>query len=62
MELGGYSWERAGRIWYEAATSEVGVRCSFSHFAKRTVELASRLPRDVSAAVHAWRSVGLSVS
>jgi len=64
MELGGYSWERAGQIWYEAATSELGVRCSFSHFAQRTVDAAHRLldAQPGIATAHAWRSVGVAVS
>jgi len=61
MELGGHWWERAGRIWYEAATSELGVRCSFSHFAQRTVDAANRLlgGQQAAAGPQAWHLVGV---
>jgi len=64
MELGGHSWERAGRIWYEAATGELGTRCSFGKFAERTMGIAqSAFGDDANAAVtKAWHGVGISTA
>ena len=63
--LGGHSWERAGRIWYEALTSgEVDARTDFAGFAAATVAAASRsFPGDAaveSAVAEAWAQVGVA--
>jgi Zn-dependent metalloprotease len=63
--IGGFSWEGAGLIWYAALTSgrlERGAR--FSEFATLTVEQAARLfpGSDAADAVaDAWGQVGLPV-
>ena len=61
MELGGHSWDVAGQIWYEAITTDLGVRCSFSHFATRTRQVAERRfdANVVKAVGDAWGRVGL---
>ena len=66
-ELGGYSWERAGRIWYDALTAgEVGTETDFVGFARATIQSAQRLFSGdagvVAAVTGAWSSVGVLVA
>ena len=63
LAIGGHSWERTGRVWYEALTSaEVGAQTHFTGFAEATVAAAGRLfpdeevPNQVRAA---WIEVGV---
>ena len=58
--LGGYSWERAGRLWFGALTSSaVGPDTGFAEFARATVAAAGddRGLRDVVG--RAWAEVGV---
>lgn len=60
--LGGYSWEKAGKIWYAAMTdNRVLPHCLFSDFAGLTVEHAERMfGPEVKALVHkGWLDVGV---
>ena len=42
--LGGHSWERAGRIWYEALLDpRTTATTQFADFARTTVQVADRL-------------------
>jgi Zn-dependent metalloprotease len=64
VAIGGYSWQKAGRIWYEALTgSGPQPNMKMKQFAQRTRKLAKTLfPRDpaTSGAVDkAWKAVGL---
>ena len=64
-KIGGYSWEQAGRTWYDAITSgEVGGQTDFLGFARATVSSATRLfPDDPRVADHvraAWTEVGVA--
>jgi Zn-dependent metalloprotease len=65
--MGGYAWEKAGRIWYETLRDS-GLRpnTGFRRFAKLTVATAGRLygPGSVEQAIvaDAWTSVGIAVS
>ncbi len=63
--LGGNSWERAGRIWYDALTAgEVTADSDFAAFAAATVSSATRLfPDDAEPprlVADAWAEVGLA--
>jgi Zn-dependent metalloprotease len=61
-DLGGYSWEKAGKIWYSALCSgKLGLNCTFEEFALITVEIAMQdFGIDVSETVkHAWEKVGV---
>ncbi len=40
VELGGKSWERAGRIWYRALTEQLGRTATFINAASATVQAA----------------------
>jgi hypothetical protein len=64
VALGGQSWQRAGRVWYDALTAgEVGADADFDTFARATVRSAERLfagdPAVREAVVRAWTTVGL---
>lgn len=64
VDLGGFAWEKAGRIWYETLRdSALRENTGFKRFANLTVSTAKRLygPESVEAAVvaHAWSTVGI---
>jgi Zn-dependent metalloprotease len=64
MAIGGYSWEKAGQIWYKALTGyAASPNMRMSAFANRTRTLAGTLyPKEpaIKAAVSsAWTAVGL---
>lgn len=52
LAVGGYSWERVGRIWYDTLTGgDVTAETDFAGFARATVSAAGRLyPGDVTVA------------
>ena len=65
IALGGYSWEKAGRIWYETLIdSRLSATAQFLDFASLTVANARSIFGDAerSAVVNAWQQVGISVS
>ena len=64
--LGGYSWEKAGRIWY-AAMRDPELRrlrwiAQFRDFARLTVKHAAALygPAEQAVVVDAWQQVGVT--
>ncbi|KAI2618545.1 Metalloprotease [Hypomontagnella submonticulosa] len=62
VAFGGYSWEKAGKIWWETMRSgQVPPRCTFIQFADVTVEKAEELFGDDAAAIvrKAWNDVGV---
>jgi Zn-dependent metalloprotease len=66
-QLGGYAWEKAGRIWYETLRdSRIRPTTGFRSFARRTVVNAGRLfgqgSPEQQAVYSAWREVGLPVT
>lgn len=61
--LGGFAWDRAGRVWYSAATSPaLGSHADFETFATLTADRAYALfGHDVAdACVAAWATVGVT--
>jgi Zn-dependent metalloprotease len=65
-ELGGYSWERAGLIWYETLLSPfMGPTTRFTRFARLTLLTARQqfgTDSEEERAVRAgWNAVGISV-
>jgi Thermolysin metallopeptidase, alpha-helical domain/Thermolysin metallopeptidase, catalytic domain len=63
LDLGGFTWERIGRVWYDALTAgEVPARSDFRTFAQATLSSAGRLfpddPEVVDRIAAAWRTVG----
>jgi len=61
MTMGGYAWETAGRIWYEALLDErLTPRIDFAGYARLTLEHAARAGQPAHHAVQqAWRDVGV---
>jgi Zn-dependent metalloprotease len=64
LDIGGYSWEKAGQVWYDTMVSgQLSARASFGSFARATVTSARRLfPNEESVAEKirtAWVEVGL---
>lgn len=64
-KLGGYSWEKAGQIWYSVLTSnQVPKNCTFRGWAARTIQVATKDPRfgaPIAAKVlEAWKEVGVN--
>ncbi|MEU8541597.1 M4 family metallopeptidase [Streptomyces sp. NPDC048717] len=63
-ELGGSSWERAGKIWYDVMTGgTLGEEATFAEFARATVASARTLFGDggaeTEAVLKAWSTVGV---
>jgi hypothetical protein len=63
-DLGGFTWERIGKIWYDALTAgEVTAGSDFAAFAEATLRSAARIfPDDaeVGSRIEAgWRTVGV---
>ncbi|KAI0973516.1 metalloprotease [Xylaria arbuscula] len=62
IAFGGYSWEKAGKIWWETLQSgQVPPRATFIQFADVTVDKAEELFGDDAAAIvrKAWNEVGV---
>jgi Zn-dependent metalloprotease len=64
--LGGYAWEKAGRIWYETLRdSRLRTNSGFRRFATLTVANAGRLfgvpSVEQTTVAAAWHDVGISV-
>lgn len=60
LALGGFVWEKAGKIWY-AARPAAGSKPSFAQFAYHTVEACKAMyPNDVSRLDKAWSDVGIT--
>ncbi|POR30913.1 Extracellular metalloprotease [Tolypocladium paradoxum] len=63
VAFGGYSWEKAGQIWWKAMnSSKVPPRCSFGQFADVTVDCAEEeFGEDAAMKVRkAWTDVGVT--
>jgi Zn-dependent metalloprotease len=66
-ELGGFAWERAGRIWYDALSqSTLPETASFATFAAETVRAAStrygESSPELAAVYTGWEGVGINVA
>jgi len=63
--IGGYAWEAAGHIWYEALKA-ANVKTDFQAFADTTYLQAGRLygmaSGEQQAVLEAWREVGIRIS
>src|SRR5204863_9410516 len=61
---GGYSWEKAGRVWYATCTDDtLAADVDFQGFADLTATHAQALFGDAehAALVQAWSEVGITV-
>jgi Zn-dependent metalloprotease len=64
VALGGFAWEKAGRIWYETLRDQkLSLNAQFADFATLTAAHAASLFGDTAqrAVSDAWRQVGVSV-
>ncbi|TGJ85010.1 hypothetical protein E0Z10_g3751 [Xylaria hypoxylon] len=62
IAFGGYSWEKAGKIWWETLQSgQIPPKSTFIQFADATVDKAEELFGDDAAAIvrKAWNDVGV---
>jgi Zn-dependent metalloprotease len=63
--LGGYAWERAGRIWYDTLTGALPPDIDFAGFAAATARAAAARYGEVSteadAVRAAWHGVGVTI-
>ncbi|MFF2960272.1 M4 family metallopeptidase [Streptomyces sp. NPDC057963] len=61
--IDGNAWEKAGRIWYDAATGgKLSADATFADFAKLTAIIAEDLygtGKELDAVNNAWKSVGV---
>jgi Zn-dependent metalloprotease len=65
IELGGYAWEKAGRIWYVTLTERLRERSDFSNAAVSTLQVAENLygrgSAESIAVEKAWNRVGIRI-
>ena len=65
LELGGYAWEKAGRIWYKTLTEKLGDRSTFQEAADFTFEAAGELygtgSIEQNAVRKGWSEVGITI-
>jgi Zn-dependent metalloprotease len=67
IELGGYAWEKAGRIWYETVKDKkLKPEAQFRDFARITLAKARQLygnnSDEVKAVKHSWDTVGIKLT
>jgi Zn-dependent metalloprotease len=64
IEIGGYAWEKAGRIWYIALRDRLRERSTFQNAANITFEVARTIygknSIEQEAVVNGWKGVGLT--
>ena len=65
VELGGFAWEKAGRIWYVTLRDKLQSRSSFQDAARLTFEAAGELfganSLEQQAVRKGWAEVGISI-
>ena len=65
IELGGYAWEKTGRIWYIALTERLRESSDFQRAANITFEVAGTLygknAKEQNAVKKAWDLVGIKI-
>ena len=63
MDLGGYAWEKAGRIWYVTLTEKLRERSDFQKATDYTLQVAENLYGKggsvQKAVIKGWKGVGL---
>jgi Zn-dependent metalloprotease len=65
ISLGGYSWEKAGQIWYKTLTdTRLAPSSQFVDFGRLTAANALQLygPAGKQAVADAWNQVGVNVT
>jgi Zn-dependent metalloprotease len=63
MEMGGYAWEKAGRIWYKTLCEELDQASDFQAAANLTCKVAGDLygseSEEQKAVYNGWKAVGI---
>jgi len=63
IQLGGYAWERAGKIWYDALCNRIRSNSNFKTAAQATLASATSLyggtSAELKAVKSAWQEVGV---
>jgi Zn-dependent metalloprotease len=62
VAFGGYSWEKAGKIWWKTVNSgRIPANCTFLQFSEVTIDVAEELFDDDAANIvaKAWKDVGV---
>lgn len=63
QEIGGYAWDKAGKIWYKALTQKFGPATTFAQAARYTIQAAQELygagSREARAVQYGWNGVGV---
>ena len=66
VEIGGFAWEKAGRIWYKALTEKMKNNSNFQDAADLTFEAAGELfganSLEQNAVENGWSQVGITVT
>ena len=66
VEIGGYPWEKAGRIWYKALTEKMKSNSNFQDAADLTFAAAGELfgadSAEQNAVKNGWSQVGITVT
>ena len=66
VELGGYAWEKAGRIWYVTLTDKISGDSDFQDFAQLSFSAAGELygagSLEQQAVRSGWAEVGIKIS
>ena len=64
-EVGGYAWEKAGKIWYITLRDKLHVRSNFQEAAKLTYQVAGDLfgsgSKEQKAVSNGWSKVGIKI-
>jgi Zn-dependent metalloprotease len=63
VAFGGYSWEKAGKIWWKVVSERaIPPNCTFIQFADATVDAAEALFGTEAAVIvrNAWNQVGVA--
>jgi Zn-dependent metalloprotease len=62
-EIGGYAWEKAGKIWYITLRDRLRNQAEFKTAARATIEVAGKLygndSKEQKAVQNAWQKVGV---
>jgi len=65
IDLGGYAWQKAGKIWYIALTERLRERSNFQKAANSTYEVAGTLygknNQEQNSIKRAWDEVGIKI-
>lgn len=66
LEMGGYAWEKMGKIWYKTLTDKLQARSTFQDAANLTSEAAAELfganSLEQQAVTKGWSEVGITVN